>query len=84
METKKTTLLSTNGKADVAEHHEVFDHVGLLFNEPLEAVRAALYIVDRQLRLNQRATHGGFRRAAICNVSTIILHYRPKHHPSGN
>jgi len=24
-----------NKKADVAEHPEVFDHVGLLFNEPL-------------------------------------------------
>jgi hypothetical protein len=23
-----------NKKADVAEHPEVFDHVGLLFNEP--------------------------------------------------
>jgi hypothetical protein len=24
-----------NKKADVAEHPKVFDHVGLLFNEPL-------------------------------------------------
>jgi hypothetical protein len=27
--------LSRNKKADVAEHPKVFDHVGLLINEPL-------------------------------------------------
>jgi hypothetical protein len=27
-------LSPENKKADVAEHPEVFDHVGLLFNEP--------------------------------------------------
>jgi hypothetical protein len=28
-------LSPENKKADVAEHPEVFDHAGLLFNEPL-------------------------------------------------
>jgi hypothetical protein len=28
-----------NKKADVAEHPEVFDHVGLLFNEPPSRAR---------------------------------------------
>jgi hypothetical protein len=39
-------------KADVAEHPEVFDHVGLLTNEPLGSVyskrRGALHLVIRQ------------------------------------
>ena len=29
------TVISKTKKADVAEHPEVFDHVGLLTNEPL-------------------------------------------------
>jgi hypothetical protein len=39
-------------KADVAEHLEVFDHVGLLFNEPPGIHRAALHLVIRRLRSN--------------------------------
>jgi hypothetical protein len=31
----QTSLAAKNKKADVAEHPKVFDHVGLLFNEPL-------------------------------------------------
>jgi hypothetical protein len=30
----RTCCNAENKKADVAEHPEVFDHVGLLFNEP--------------------------------------------------
>jgi hypothetical protein len=35
-------------KADVAEHPGVFDHVGLLSNEPLGAGRVALHLVIRR------------------------------------
>ena len=34
-------------KADVAEHPKVFDHVGLLINEPPGKGRAAPYLVIR-------------------------------------
>ena len=43
-------------KADVAEHREVFDDVGLLFNEPPETGRAALYIVIRRLKLAKQSS----------------------------
>ena len=39
-------------KADVAEHPQVFGHVGLLVNEPPGLSRVALYLVVRQLRFN--------------------------------
>ena len=71
-------------KADVAEHHEVFDHVGLLFNEPPGTGQAALYIVDRKSCLETAGARGSFTRAAIADASIIILHYRPKLHPIGN
>jgi hypothetical protein len=37
-------------KADVAEHPEVFRHVGLLTNKPPGNGRVALYLVIRRLR----------------------------------
>jgi hypothetical protein len=36
-------------KTDVAEHPQVFRHIGLLFNEPLAQRRVALYLVIRKL-----------------------------------
>jgi hypothetical protein len=49
-------------KADVAEHPEVFGHVGLLFNEPPSLGRVAIYLVIRRLR---RAVPGSQKRARI-------------------
>jgi hypothetical protein len=49
-------------KADVAEHPEVFGHVGLLFNEPPSLSRVAIYLVIRRLR---RAILGSQKRAVI-------------------
>ena len=37
-------------KADVAEHSKVFDHVGLLLNQPPDANRAAFLLVVRRPR----------------------------------
>jgi hypothetical protein len=34
IETFRTSCSAENKKADVAEHPQAFDHVGLLFNEP--------------------------------------------------
>jgi len=39
--------LTNRKKADVAEHPEVFDHVGLLVNEPPGTGRVALHLVIR-------------------------------------
>lgn len=44
-------------KADVAEHPQVFDHAGLLVNEPPKHARVALYLVIRQLFTNFRAAY---------------------------
>jgi hypothetical protein len=52
-------------KADVAEHPEVFDHVGLLFNEPPGTGRAALYIVIRRFELCRRAKQSTPRDSVI-------------------
>ena len=67
-------------KADVAEHREVFNHVGLLFNEPPGTGRAALYIVIRE-RSNLGPLHVIIRRGASeCNRifgSRLAFYARP-------
>jgi len=40
-------------KADVAEHPQVFDHVGLLVNGPAGTSRVALHLVIRPLHLSE-------------------------------
>jgi hypothetical protein len=39
--------LNATKKADVAKHPKVFDHVGLLFDEPAGFRRIALHLVVR-------------------------------------
>jgi len=63
----KRANTSRKKKADVAEHPEVFDHVGLPVNEPPGQSRIALHLVIRQIRGRVRYQ---FRRDS---PSTIIV-----------
>ena len=56
-------------KADAAEHPLVFDHVGLLANEPLGTGRVALHLVVRRLRTNNAI--------AVIEISLRVLFYGP-------
>src|ERR1017187_169630 len=55
-------------KADVAEHPEVFDHVGLLVNEPSSLRWGALHLVIRQ-----HAHRYQFRVHRVANIIMIRL-----------
>ena len=45
--TQSTRRTHKQKKTDLAEHPEVFNQVGLLFNEPPDTRRVALYLVIR-------------------------------------
>src|SRR5205807_8767966 len=57
-------------KTDVAEHPEVFHHVGLLFNETPSRSRVALYLVIRE------AMHPSGRVARLnhCHSPNLLNH----------
>ncbi|MBN2290961.1 MAG: hypothetical protein JXM70_00965, partial [Pirellulales bacterium] len=44
----RTTAADKQKKADVVKHPKVFDHAGLLVNEPPRLNRVALYLVIRE------------------------------------
>ena len=70
-------FLMAQKKADVANHTEVVDHVGLLVNGPPDVLRAALQVVFRYIRFKPRVSPLQCIRA-----NPTIVYYTPRRRES--